>query len=122
MGVAEPSLEDAPEANAVGVAARRSWARHALNCCKGAGRRAATHDEITDVFVVMLVNAGFQDVVLEDQWWDAAAAYSDTDHRRPYITCRHPRIGGGRVKLVLDVVVYWADSEGELPGGGGQEG
>lgn len=37
----------------------------------------------------MLENAGFKDVELEDQWWDAGAAYGDEDHRRN-ITCTHP--------------------------------
>ena len=42
---------------------------------------------------MLLKNAGFDDVVEEDVWWDATAAYTDEDHRRPDITCRHPVTG-----------------------------
>ena len=45
-------------------------ARHALTCSKGAGKRTITHDNIQDVFIVLLKNAGFDDVVEEDVWWD----------------------------------------------------
>jgi hypothetical protein len=53
--------------------------------------------------------AGFVDDECEDVWWDAGAAYEDSEHRRPDITCRHPVTG---VKLVFDVVVWWGASAG----------
>jgi hypothetical protein len=37
------------------------------------------HDDIADVFVVLLKNAGFVDVAYEDVWWDAGAAYEDSE-------------------------------------------
>eukprot|EP01050_Picozoa_sp_SAG11_P028036 SAG11_NODE_7342_length_1158_cov_1.710104_1_plen_208_part_00 len=64
----------------------------------------------------MLQNAGFIDVRLEDMNWDAAARYDEADHRRPDIsTCLHPVT---RAKWVLDVVVWWGDSEGVIDGAG----
>ena len=76
---------------------------------KGAGPRGHVHDDIADVFVVLLKNAGFVNVVYEDVWWDSGAAYDDSEHRRPDITCKHPVTG---VKLVFDVVVWWGASAG----------
>ena len=90
-------------------AAQREWALHALTCPKGAGQRGIVHDWISAVFQVMLENAGFLHVVLEDVWWDAGAAYGDADHRRPDITCVHPTT---RAKYVFDVVVWWGASAG----------
>ncbi len=46
---------------------------------------------------------------LEDAWWDAGAAYNDADHRRPDITCEHPKT---HAKYVFDVVVWWGASKG----------
>jgi hypothetical protein len=43
------------------------------------------HDDIADFFVMLLKNAGFVDVEYEDVWWDADAAYDDSEHRRPDI-------------------------------------
>ena len=44
-------------------------ARHAVSSCsKGAGTRGHVHDDIADVFVVLLKNAGFVDVEYEDFW------------------------------------------------------
>jgi hypothetical protein len=83
---------------------RRQWAVHALTCTKGAGTRGRVHDRITDIWVVLLQMAGFEDVRLEDAWWDANASYMDVDRRQPDITCQHPVT---REKLVLDIVVYW---------------
>ena len=61
-------------------AAQRDWARHAASSCpKGAGPRGHVHDDIADVFVVLLKNAGFVDVAYEDVWWDAGAAYEDSE-------------------------------------------
>jgi hypothetical protein len=73
------------------------------------GQRGVVHDWISAVFQVMLENAGFLHVVLEDVWWDAGAAYGDADHRRPDITCVHPTT---RAKYVFDVVVWWGASAG----------
>ena len=50
-------------------AARRDWAQHAISFCpKGAGARGHVHDDIANVFVVLLKNAGFVDVEYEDFW------------------------------------------------------
>ena len=98
------------ELRALTSAAQRDWARHAVSSCqKGVGPRGHVHDDIADVFVVLLKNAGFDNVVYEDVWWDAGAAYDDSEHRRPDITCKHPVTG---VKLVFDVVVWWGASAG----------
>jgi hypothetical protein len=67
------------------------------------------HDDIADVFVVLLKNAGFVDVEYEDVWRDAGVAYEDSEHWRPDITCKHPVTG---VKLGFDVVVWWGVSAG----------
>ena len=96
-------------------AAHRSWARHALTCTKGAGMRGIVHDRIVDIVMVLLENAGFDKVKTEDLWWDAEAAYSDADHRRPDVTCVHPVTGE---KLVFDVVVWWGASKGFREDGG----
>jgi len=115
VGASLPAVVSGTEARAVAEATRREWARHALTCSKGAGKRTITHDNIQDVFIVLLKNAGFDDVVEEDVWWDAAAAYTDEDHRRPDITCRHPVTGE---KLVFDIVVWWGRGEGTHTRGG----
>jgi hypothetical protein len=67
------------------------------------------HDDIADVFVVLLKNVGFVDVEYEDVWWDSGVAYDDSEHQRPDITCKHSVTG---VKLVFDVVVWWGASAG----------
>ena len=108
------------ELRALTSAAHRDWARHAVSSCpKGAGPRGIVHDDIADVFVVLLKNAGFVGVEYEDAWWDAGAAYEDSDHRRPDITARHPVTG---VKYVFDVVVWWGASQGLDEWGGGKAG
>eukprot|EP01052_Picozoa_sp_SAG31_P019947 SAG31_NODE_1478_length_8183_cov_5.227992_7_plen_263_part_00 len=106
--------EDAAEwtlgERAVMGSAHRGWARHAVGTCrKGAGVRTRVHDEVAEVLMAMLTNAGFVDVKLEDKWWDVVVAYDDADHRRPDITCLHPVT---RAKWVLDVVIFWGDSKG----------
>ena len=53
---------------------------------------------------MVLENAGFLNVQLEDDWWDVGAAYGDVDHHRPDITCEHPKT---HAKYVFDVVVWW---------------
>eukprot|EP01052_Picozoa_sp_SAG31_P006717 SAG31_NODE_311_length_17866_cov_7.010750_13_plen_146_part_00 len=65
--------------------------------------------------MAMLRNAGYRDVQLEDQWWDAMASYGDEDKRRPDITCVHPVTGH---HMVFDLVVWWRDSLGVLGGTG----
>ena len=90
-------------------AAHRERALHALTCSKGAGKRGVVHDWLSAIFQVMLENAGFLHVELEDVWWDVGAAYGDADHRRPDITCVHPTT---RAKYVFDVVVWWGASVG----------
>jgi hypothetical protein len=48
-------------------AARLGARAHAVSSCpKGAGPRGHVHDDIADVFVVLLKNAGFVDVEYED--------------------------------------------------------
>jgi hypothetical protein len=37
------------------------------------------------------------------------AAYGDVDHRRPDITCEHPKT---HAKYVFDLVVWWGASQG----------
>ena len=41
------------------VTAHQSWMRHAQTCPKGAGKRAAAHDALCDIVMVMLRNAGY---------------------------------------------------------------
>ena len=109
-----PAMHTA-ELRALTSVAQRDWARHAVSSCpKGVGPRGHVHDDIADVFVVLLKNAGFVDVEYEDVWWDSGAAYDDSEHRRPDITCKHPVTG---VKLVFDVVVWWGASARAGPGG-----
>eukprot|EP01052_Picozoa_sp_SAG31_P033333 SAG31_NODE_3752_length_3920_cov_27.390997_1_plen_841_part_00 len=94
----------------VTASAYHEWARHAVaSCSKGAGVRTRVHDGIVEVVMAMLQNAGFEDVKLEDRDWDAAAGYADVDHKRPDVTCLHPVT---RVKLVLDVVIWWGATKG----------
>ena len=97
------------------AAVQRVWARHAMSCQKGAGRWSIAHDIICDIIVVLLKNAGFSGVELEPQFWDAGAAYDDKDHRRPDIVCHHPVTGE---KWVIDVVIWWGESEGVAADGG----
>ena len=58
---------------------------------------------------MLLENAGFLNVHLEDAWWDAVAAYGDVDHHRPHITYEHPKT---HAKYVFNVVVWWGASQG----------
>ena len=51
-----------------------------MACTKGAGHHGWVHDRLTDVILVMLQNVGYLDVWLEDQWWDAGAAYTNANH------------------------------------------
>jgi hypothetical protein len=83
-------VDASPDSRAHNAAAMRQWARHALTCSKGGGRRTRVHDAIQDVLIVMLEEAGFQQVREEDVWWDVLATYHDKDHRRPDITCVDP--------------------------------
>ena len=46
--------------------AQREWAMHALTCPKGARKRGVLHDALSSVFQLMLENAGFLNVQLED--------------------------------------------------------
>ena len=62
-------------------------------------------------------NDGFLNVQLEDAWWDAGAAYGDADHRRPDITCEHPKT---HAKYIFGVVVWWGVSKGLDEWGGGR--
>jgi hypothetical protein len=39
----------------------------------------------------------------------SGAAYGDEDHRRPDITCEHPKT---HAKYVFDLVVWWGASQG----------
>ena len=72
------------------------------------------HDAIQDVLIVMLEEAGFQQVREEDVWWDVLATYHDKDHRRPDITCVDPLTN---TTYILDVVIAWGETMGLGEGG-----
>jgi hypothetical protein len=102
-------VDASPDSRAHNAAAMRQWARHALTCSKGGGRRTRVHDAIQDVLIVMLEEAGFQQVREEDVWWDILATYHDKDHRRPDITCVDPLTN---TTYILDVVIAWGETMG----------
>ena len=58
----------------------------------------------------MMHSAGFEDVQMEDRWWDEGDAETK-DTRRPDITAFNPR---DRRRYIIDVVGAWAVQ----PGGG----
>jgi hypothetical protein len=105
---AAPTMHTA-ELRALPSAAPRDWARHVVSFCpKGVGPRGHVHDDIADVFVVLLKNAGFVDVEYEDVWWDVGAAYEDSEHRRRVVVCTGDRLHC----LHRRVVVWWGVSAG----------
>ena len=69
---------------------------------KRVSRRGANyyHDAVLRVLADMMQSAGFEDVQMEDRWWDEGDAETK-DTRRPDITAFNPR---DRRRYVIDVV------------------
>jgi hypothetical protein len=53
----------------------------------------------------MMISAGFEDVEVEDRWWDEGEG-EDRETRRPDITAFNPR---DRKRYVIDVVGAWSE-------------
>ena len=89
--------------------AKREWLKHAVRSCKwNNGVRRLCHDAILKVVRDMMESAGFEDVVIEDRWWDEGDGEAQ-DTRRPDITAFNPRT---RRRYVLDIVGAWASKAG----------
>ena len=70
--------------------AKREWLKHAVRSCKwNKGVRRLCHDAILKVVRDMMESAGFEDVVIEDRWWDEGDGEAK-DTRRPDITAFNP--------------------------------
>jgi hypothetical protein len=98
--------------DAVDVAARygagvRKCAMHRLVCNSSSSLWTACHDSLEDVWVAMLVSAGWLDVRTEDRWWDPGAP-TGAHAKRPDITAIHPRT---HQRWVFDVTVAWASKD-----------
>ena len=81
--------------------AKRAWMVHAVRSCKwNNGVRRLCHDAVLHVIRDMLESAGFDDVEIEDRWWDEGDD-EEKDTRRPDTTAYNPR---NRRRYVIDVV------------------
>ena len=111
VGTPAPALRDTPERAELAALAQREWLAHAVrSCVKSGGVRRLCHDAVLRVLADMMQSAGFEDVQIEDRWWDEGDAEAK-DTRRPDVTAFNPR---DRRRYVIDVVGAWAVQ----PGGG----
>jgi hypothetical protein len=95
-GATVAQVHTTEERHATNVA-QREWAMHALTCPKGAGKRGAVHDAISSVFQVLLENAGFLNVQLEDAWTAGRTSPASTRRRTPS-TSSTSSSGGARAR------------------------
>ena len=108
-GPEAPERKDTAERVELAMLAKREWLKHAVRSCKwNNGVRRLCHDAILKVVRDMMESAGFEDVVIEDRWWDEGDGEAQ-DTRRPDITAFNPRT---RRRYVLDIVGAWASKAG----------
>lgn len=74
-------------------------------CTLQNGVRRLCHDAVLRAVADMLKSAGFEDVQIEDRWWDDGDG-EDRETRRPDITAFNPR---DRKRYVIDVVGAWSE-------------
>eukprot|EP01044_Picomonas_judraskeda_P001054 COSAG03_NODE_56_length_15957_cov_538.173225_3_plen_414_part_00 len=105
-GPGRPALLDTPERVEIALEAKREWVEHAVrSCVRQNGVRRLCHDAVLRAIADMLISAGFEDVQIEDRWWDEADG-EDRETRRPDITAFNPR---DRKRYVIDVVGAWSE-------------
>ena len=87
---------------------------HAVRgCAWSRGVQRLCHvDAVLKVLKLMMESAGFEDVVMEDRWWDEGDDEAK-DTRRPDITAYNPKI---RRRVVIDAVGAWATQAGGVGG------
>ena len=108
-GPALPALRDTEQRIQLAHGARREWLEHTVRgCAWSRGVQRLCHDAVLKVLKLMMESAGFEDVVMEDRWWDEGDDEAK-DTRRPDITAFNPRI---RRRVVIDVVGAWAMQAG----------
>ena len=103
VGTPTPALRDTLERADLAALTQREWLLHAVrSCVKSGGVRRLCHDAVLRVLFDMLKSgsAGFEDVQMEDRWWDEGEAEAK-DTRRPDVTAFNPR---DRRRYVIDVV------------------
>ena len=108
-GPALPALRDTEQRIQLAHGARRERLEHTVRgCAWSRGIQRLCHDAVLKVLKLMMESAGFEDVVMEDRWWDEGDEEAK-DTRRPDITAFNPRI---RRRVVIDVVGAWAMQAG----------
>ena len=104
-----PGKRDTAERVELAALTQREWVTHAVrSCVQSGGVRRLCHDAVLRVLYDMLRSAGFEDVEMEDRWWDEGDDEAK-DTRRPDITCFNPI---DRCRYVIDVVGAWAALDG----------
>ena len=108
-GMSLPGKRDTAERVELAALTQREWVTHAVrSCVQSGGVRRLCHDAVLRVLYDMLRSAGFEDVEMEDRWWDEGDDEAK-DTRRPDITCFNPI---DRCRYVIDVVGAWAALDG----------
>jgi hypothetical protein len=89
--------------------AKRECLNHTVRSCVwNNGVRRLCHDAVLRVVRDMMESAGFEDVQIEDRWWDEGNGEA-RDTRRPDITAFNPR---DRRRYIIDIVGAWALKSG----------
>eukprot|EP01044_Picomonas_judraskeda_P014107 COSAG03_NODE_2207_length_3012_cov_7.757981_1_plen_304_part_00 len=84
-GPALPALRDTEQRIQLAHGARREWLEHTVRgCAWSRGVQRLCHDAVLKVLKLMMESAGFEDVVMEDRWWDEGDDEAK-DTRRPDI-------------------------------------
>ena len=113
VGTPKPVMLNTPARCEMAALAEREWLSHAVrSCVKSGGVRRLCHDAVLRVLFDMMKSAGYEDVEMEDRWWDEGDGEAK-DTRRPDIVAFNPRI---RRRVVIDVVGAWAVQPGGARG------
>jgi hypothetical protein len=108
-GSAVPTRKDTEQRVESAMLAKRECLNHAVwSCVWNNGVRRLCHDAVLRVVRDMMESAGFEDVQIEDRWWDERNGEA-RDTRRPDITAFNPR---DRRRYIIDIVGAWAPKSG----------